>query len=231
MFRQSAFVPAYIYPGFAGSDWDKLILAGGKQSAAIMNPASGPGTSSNSDYVNVINRAQPAGVPVFGYVDTNYGARSAADVEADIDKYRNWYKVYNIFFDRAASDLGHISYYQTLYNYVRSFSPNAKVVLNPGTVATTDNGYFTVADYLCVFEGDYAAYQATVFPTWLLAKPASQIVHLVYSVPDVPSMQIAIALAAQRNCANPYITDQALPNPWGKLPAYWADMLVYPGGH
>jgi hypothetical protein len=50
MLRQKALVPAYIYPSWSGSDWDKLIAAGDRV-WAIMNPNSGPGTSSNSDYV------------------------------------------------------------------------------------------------------------------------------------------------------------------------------------
>src|SRR5215472_2688384 len=43
-------VPAYFYPSFLGSDWDRMDTAAGKiPLTAIMNPASGPGPSQNSD--------------------------------------------------------------------------------------------------------------------------------------------------------------------------------------
>ena len=41
---------------------------------------------------------------MLGYVATTFGARPAADVEADAARYRDWYGVDGIFLDEVADD-------------------------------------------------------------------------------------------------------------------------------
>ena len=65
----------------------------------IMNPNSGPGASQNPDYVAAVTRAKAAGIKVLGYVHTSYGALSPATVKAEIDAYKAWYQVNDIFLD------------------------------------------------------------------------------------------------------------------------------------
>src|SRR5262245_28411723 len=91
----TALVPAYFYPTWwSGSPWDDLNKAAAKiPIEAIMNPASGPGADVNTDYVAAVGALQNAGGKVIGYVSTGFGARSAADVKADINAYLSWYNV------------------------------------------------------------------------------------------------------------------------------------------
>ena len=49
-----------------------------------------------------LSRAR-AGVRVAGYVDTNYGRRSARAALADIGRYRDWYDVAGVLFDRVSA--------------------------------------------------------------------------------------------------------------------------------
>ena len=57
----SVLVPAYFYPTWwAGSPWDDLNAAAAKiPIEAIMNPASGPGSDVNSDYLVAVNELLP----------------------------------------------------------------------------------------------------------------------------------------------------------------------------
>jgi hypothetical protein len=66
-------IPAYFYPSSAGLDaWNRLARdAGSINIEAILNPASGPGTTQDPNYVAVVNNLRTAGGSVFGYVSTN----------------------------------------------------------------------------------------------------------------------------------------------------------------
>ena len=74
--------------------------------------------------------ATAAGARVLGYVPTAWGARPAADVEADIERYRGWYGVDGIFLDEAAADPASLPYYAAL----RRALAGRFLVLNPGIV-------------------------------------------------------------------------------------------------
>ena len=86
-------VPAYFFPAGAGlEDWDRLIEAAAQVSIiAIVNPDSGPGEKPNPDYADVVTRAKKAGVEVIGYVNTGYGQRPRPEIEADIDRWIQFY--------------------------------------------------------------------------------------------------------------------------------------------
>ena len=88
-------VPAYFYPSGAGlDDWNRLARdAGSINIEAILNPASGPGTTQDPNYVAVVNKLRTAGGRVFGYVSTQYGDRDMTDVKNDIDKYILFYNI------------------------------------------------------------------------------------------------------------------------------------------
>jgi hypothetical protein len=81
-------IPSYYYPCFtntascywnrtSGNDATRLV---------IINPASGPGTAVDSNYVTTVNNMKAAGLIVLAYTYTSYGARAASAVQADIDK-------------------------------------------------------------------------------------------------------------------------------------------------
>jgi Spherulation-specific family 4 len=148
----TALVPAYFYPG---SNWDMLDQAAGIIPVeAIMNPASGPGSSVDPNYVTAVNNLQSAGGKVLGYVPTTFGTRSLAAVESDINFYVNNYHVNGIFLDEvSASQSGDHAYYAALYQYIKSLSSNLSVVDNTGIPFPPVDTFVDVADTLVTFEG------------------------------------------------------------------------------
>eukprot|EP00775_Hariotina_reticulata_P013040 gene13039-13167_t len=101
---QQVAVPSYYYPSClpdaAGCVWQKTKAGAG---LSVINPASGPGTAVDANYLQTVNQLKVAKVLLLGYVYTKYGARSEADVKADIDRWRTLYGLTNIFLDEGSS--------------------------------------------------------------------------------------------------------------------------------
>src|SRR5919107_597221 len=214
----SALIPFYIYPSFLGSGWDTVTADPSNVGVIVANPASGPGASSNSDYVTAIAAAQAAGVRVVGYVDTNYTARLAVDVQADIDAWVSFYSPDGIFLDRTSSLLADSSYYWDLRAYVDSVLPpnHRTLVLNHGT--SPDEAYASIGDILITFENDASAYPAASFPAWMDAYPRERFSHILYADPD---WRASLTLARSRPVGFFFSTDDVLDNPWDTLPTEW----------
>ena len=219
-FCQKMFIPAYFYPGPL---WDQAKAGAPTVGTMIMNPASGPGASSNPDYVAAVNKAQAARIKVIGYAHTSYGARAATEVKAEIDAYKAWYGVSGIFLDEVSSDAALIPYYQDLADYIRA-TPGTFVALNPGTIPA--QGYMSVGDTVVVFEGTYNTYKNWSAPAWAGQYPASKFVHLVYATSGNTQMKNAINWSRNRFGGNVYVTHDVLPNPWDLLPSYWSSELT-----
>jgi hypothetical protein len=114
-------VPSYYYPCFtSGCVWQRTA---GKAKLVIINPASGPGTGADSNYVTLSSNLRAAGTIVLGYVATIYTAKTAAAVQAEVDKFFTWYNVSGIFFDEASTNCTTVSYYQQLVGYTKSKVP------------------------------------------------------------------------------------------------------------
>jgi len=223
----TAIVPAYFYPS-PGSDWLDLNAAAPRiPITAIMNPGSGPGNFQDNNYVNAVNNLRTAGGKVIGYVSTSWGARSAADVKADIDKYVNWYNVDGIFFDEMTNTGTNatLNHYQDLYGYVKNINPAWEVMGNPGT--STTESYLTrpVADSLIVFESFASNYPGYTPSSWNFNHDPSRIGHLVHSEPGEANMLNHLDLAVARNAGQVYVTDDVMNNPWDRLPTYWNAMV------
>ena len=193
----------------------------------IMNPSNGPGTSLDADYLPVLASVKDKGVKVIGYVETMDAmsrVRGANLIKTEIDSYTSWYGVDGIFFDEAASDDGHIPFYQDLANYVKSKISGGIVVLNPGVVPA--EGYMNVADVVVIFESSYYAYRSAQFLSWGRNYPSSKIAHLVHDTPTSSDMTDALRLARERNAGYVYVTnDWYTSNPWDSLPTYWTEEL------
>ena len=136
---QDMAIPAYFYPGPL---WDQATAQAPTVDIMIMNPASGPGTAVDPNYVMAVNNAVNAGITVMGYVHTSYGARSLSTVKAEILKYLQWYDVNDIFLDEAATTTDQLAYYQNLATYIHNRS--GIVMLNHGTVPAEQ--YVNVGD-------------------------------------------------------------------------------------
>lgn len=216
-------VPSYFHPGAA---WDRLGRAHPTAQVAVVNPANGPDGVRHAGYADQVRRSQAQGLTVLGYVHTRYGARDLASVEADVDKYYEWYGVDGVFFDEASHDCSYASsYYEVLYNHVKT--KGGRVVLNPGR--HVPECYASVADTLVTFEGSYKNYANNYYqPRWVSGYAADRFWHLVHGAPNARAMQRAVDLSKRRRAGYVYVTPDVLPNPWDTLPpdAYWKSELA-----
>ena len=107
---------------------------------AVVNPSSGPGSCSNSDYINGVSILREANVEMIGYVFTLRGERSLFDVIDDIDSWvdcsNDYYNnsINGIFVDESSNKEYDVMYYRDVYRKAAdAFGDDAEVVLNPGT--------------------------------------------------------------------------------------------------
>jgi hypothetical protein len=204
-------VPAYFAPGAPGG-WDAL-LAGTPPgvATAIVNPANGPGTARDPRYAEVVSSARAKGIGVVGYVHTRFGARPAAEVAADVERWREWYGVEGIFLDETSSLPADVPYYRELAARIPG-----TVILNPGSVP--DEAYAEIGDVLVTFEGPWEVYADATFPAWTRRLDARRFAHLVYGAGGTEPGAVE-RLGAERNAAHVYATDDSGANPWDTLPA------------
>jgi hypothetical protein len=168
-----------------------------------------------------VNNLRAAGGGVLGYVPTFDGARSEADVEADVNRYISFYAINGSFLDQQATDLAHVGYYADLYNYIKAQDPAYRVIANPGT--NTQEAYLSTAtgDALVTFEdfgSNYPGYQPDA---WTSNYSPAHFATLLHTVSSATTMAADLELAGQRNVGLVYVTDDTLPNPYDTLPSYW----------
>jgi hypothetical protein len=169
-----------------------------------------------------------AGTIVLGYVATTYTTKATADVQAEIDKFFNWYNVSGIFFDEASTACTAVPYYQQLTGYTKSkvpagTTPAPTVVLNWGTDSAEAECFLTAAsntpDIVVNFESSYASYLSWSGPApWVANYPARRFWQLVYDVPPTPeAFYKALTLSKARRAGWVYVTDDSINpdgNPW-----------------
>jgi hypothetical protein len=231
---QSIAVPAYIYPSYLSSGWNTAIgdSPWNKQvnRIMIMNPYSGPGTASNSDYVSIVQKVHAAGGLVYGYVYTDYGSVGLASAEAQVAEYQSWYGVDGIFVDATSAVASLVpTYYQPLATYITTQIPGGKILLNVGDYPDPTYAAITVPAtsslMINVFENTYATYaSAGGIPAWATSYPPSMFANIVYST-SAAQLASALQLSVQRNVGTVFITDGELPNPYSQLPSYWSALV------
>jgi hypothetical protein len=213
-------VAAYFVPG---PKWDAMNYAASRVPLiAIMNPASGPGTSQNSSYISALTNLHAAGGKVIGYVSTAYTNRALVDVEADIDKYVAWYAMDGFFIDEMANNAntGHLDYYAAIYQYIKAKGGQYSVTGNPG--ANTQESYVTrpTADMLMIFENDSSQYPAFSPSSWVTHYSPDHFVHLPYGAVGTTTLTNYVSLAVSRNAGWIYISDLTT---YSALPTYWTN--------
>lgn len=209
-------MPAYAGPeGLAG-------LPTGVASLVVVNPASGPGDAPSDAYTAAIADAKRRDARVLGYVPTTHGTRDASEVQADIDRYVQWYGVQGVFFDEVSRDAGMVAYYQALVGYARAAGAGF-VVLNPGAVP--DPAYAHLADVLVTFEGPYSGYRAALDqqPAWVRSLPAGSVAHLVYGA---SREQALVSIASSSGVGYLYFTEHDLPNPWAPISSFVSEQAA-----
>jgi hypothetical protein len=220
-------VPAYFYPQ-PGGLWEKLNAAAAQVPlTAIMNVYNGPGKMPDREYTNVVSRLRAAGGKVIGYVYSSYAKRPLQDVKADIDRYARFYVIDGIFVDEMTSDNqpGHLQYFKELYQHIKTLRPNWRVIGNPGTTASEEYLTQKTVDGLIVFENYAKIYPAEKPAAWNNPAHRRNVAHLIHTAPGATAMKAHLQLAVSRNAGMIFITDAKMPNPWDRLPTYWAEEI------
>ncbi len=227
LIESGSIIPLYSYPKTVNREnaWQALFDAYAAfpiETWAIVNPNNGPGESLDTNYVNGISELHSAGIKTLGYVRTDYARQNQTNVQADVDKYNNWYQTSGIFFDEMAYDdvSTKIQYYKDLDNYAKS-KGFTFTVGNPGT--RTAPQYFNTVDNIVIFETD------TGYPSENLicsqntnGKGLKSVSILAYNIGNLDET----AVANTKSCAGYiYVTNDYGSNPWDKLPVEYLEVL------
>lgn len=134
-------VPLYVYPhtGAAWAPaWQSMFdigrtYGGDMDALVIVNPSSGPGAAVDAAYGRGIDLLRGAKCIPIGYVATGYGAKTAAQIIADIDQWLALYPtITGFFFDEVSTDVGALPVVQQAVAHARSRMPRGVCVGNPG---------------------------------------------------------------------------------------------------
>lgn len=237
-------LPLYIYPNWYDRKnyiWQQVIVSAKKVPiVAIINPNNGPNNAPpNSDYQQGIKDLHLAGVKIVGYIPSHYAKRDLQAVEADIDLYLNRFNVDGIFIDEAASTPDKISYYQQIYRYIKTRSPQGKssqaasynVIINPGM--DIDEGYLSqpVADTIVIFENYHKAWDTYRPPAYIKKYSPQHFAALIHTTANRQLMKSTLDRAVKSKFGYVYITNDSTDttnrNPWDTLPVYWQAEVNY----
>jgi hypothetical protein len=221
-------VPAYFDPS-STAYWNTLTASVSAEVpiTAIMNPDNGPTASVDSAYTAAIASFEAAGGKVVGYIYTTDGKRALSAAEKDVATYKSEYpNIDGIFVDEMATSNTKLSYYTSLYSYIKTENPNWQVIGNPGT--NTLSTYLSAppaADMLVTFENGsgYSSYSPS---TWESSYNASSFANIVYGVSGAAAMQTDLSQAAIDHAGNVYFSDAAGSNPYDTLPTYWSQEVA-----
>jgi hypothetical protein len=234
----TALVPMYVYPGGGGlSNWTQLDQSANKVNIdAIVNPASGPGTFTDPNYVSAIADLDATKYgKAFAYISTGFGARSLSDVETDIQGYLSLYGGKNFagfFIDQMSILPGTLSFYQSIYNYIKQDVGSSYAVIgNPGSpflngVSPAD--YLSTADQLVIFEGPNTAPNPgdpgfNDYPyglNWFQSYSSNRFANIIHDTP-ASSLLSDMSKAQALNAGSIFVTDGTGGNPYNGLPSYW----------
>jgi hypothetical protein len=209
-------LPAYFYPG---PTWQAALATATGGSTIVVNPHSGPGSSPDANYEQVIGQARSRGTELLGYIDTNYTAVPLATVDQEIADYQTWYGITDFYFDQSSRSAAQLAYYQQATEAVRASHGDAVVMLNPGTYP--DQSYMSLGDLINVFEQPFSAFVNDPPPQWVYGYPADMFSSQVSAVP-ADDLTAALSLAQVRHSGYIYLTDNADPATlYEQLPTYW----------
>lgn len=242
-------VPAYFYPGTGGAGgvgdgWAQMATASATVPVtAIFNPDSGPLPGpADPNYVNAMTNLENAGGHVIAYVFSGGGSVSPGNIQSQISTYINQYGslINGFFIDGMSVSTSTLSYYQSIYSYIKGLGSSYTVYGNPGepflNPGISPSDYLSTADVLNIFEGPHlapspgaAGFDAYPYGlNWFLSYPSNRFSNIIFDVPadagnpgESSAMLADVSKAAQLNAGYVYATDQTLPNPYAQLPSYW----------
>lgn len=233
-------IPAYVAPSATSGDWNRLDQGASTVGMVVINPNNGPGSGCSAAYLQQIQASQAHGIRVLGYVYTKYANtvidplvtpnaydRTVPNVEADIAAYYACYPTLDgIFFDEGSTACTDVAtYYAPLSAYVKGKGGSGITVINAGT--STNECYLGAADILVTFEGPSSSYLSSAPASWTARYPASRFWNLVYSAPDLATLQNVVRQSMSDRAGWIYVTSAAS-NPWGSIPTdpFWTDELL-----
>ncbi|MEU3660208.1 spherulation-specific family 4 protein [Streptomyces sp. NPDC032940] len=210
----SLLIPLYVHPAEDPGAWHRLITAADRTYGVVLNPADGPGDAPDPAFTAAAGALRAAGARLLGYVDTDYGTRSAADVVEDARRHREWYAADGCFLDRVSAARSGLPPYKALVRDLRRRGATC-VVLNPGVHPAP--GYARLADLVVTFEGPWSTYvSAFSRPDWTRRHPPERFCHLVYGVPEALA-PLAVRTAGERGAGVSGPVTGEPPNPWARL--------------
>lgn len=245
-YQATVFAPGYSYPTVSTSHWDADSLDyldsvwnhEDHPKFLIFNPASGPGSSSNSDYVTAIDDAHEHGIMVLGYIATTYGAKDLEDVYDEVGLYVDFYesisrKLDGFFFDEAdfANNSTKKAYYDDIWTTVHGIE--YFVVMNPGQPSFVEY-YAARADVIINFEGTATTFNGggvcASFPAWQATYPQWKWGIIVHGLGDFWDYLDLFGYDTGCNMGYFYGTDDVLPNPFDVRPSWWTPPSLRGGG-
>jgi hypothetical protein len=232
--------PLYIYPGTNCAAWTSLISSISAhntiQFLIIINPDSGPGAVNSQPDTNyqaciaqlfTTGAASGNNVKILGYVATGFGDRAVSAVNADIDTYMGWtstYRPQGIFFDQAATAAASLANYQTFSARVKTdLGSTAYVVLNPGT-APVSTGYFSIANLVVTFEGNYADFSTASIPI-SSSTPANKQGAIIHTGPTLVNVNTVETLTETIGIGASFMTDFDTADAYSNMPTDWTNYL------
>ena len=212
--------PFYVHPLESPSDWTSLVDGDLSCDFAIVNVHNGPGETLDPAYEKALSNGSRT--PLLGYIPLGYGRRTSDDVIHDGRLWRDRYDVTNLFLDEApAAPREDCDTIDLIAQLRRNGATH--IVTNPGTCPSPD--LVDASDITCVIETDWQAYRqaASSSAEELVDCDPSQLMHIVHGVPP-HEYDKTVTMAKDLGADYLWVTDATLPNPWGRLPAEYAEV-------
>lgn len=227
------------YYNGATSNWNQVLKFNANLGFVICNPSSGPGSSQNQDWVKQLNRAKGAGATTLGYVRSNWGKESKANLLDWIKKHVDWYKVDGVFIDEVVNGWSdeqkpYIQFYLDLYNEIKKiYGKDFWVVINPGT--NTVEEMIPAGDVLMILENSASHFLKppqgfNIMPDFYFNYSPSKFWGVVHDVTRDNATQVVSELA-KWNFGHIGLTDDKFvdsgdprnpaQNPYDKAPSAW----------
>lgn len=237
--RTGIIIPLYVFPTDV---YNNTIYNGimdlkktyhGVPVTVILNPDSGPGTRTRTQYTTAIDRLKGAGIHVIGYVSTAYTANTITKVKRYVDDWLTYYpEIQGIFFDEMTNTDNDT--YFTYYNEIGDYAHTKQLyptIGNPGARAIPD--YYTLDGIDVVM-----MHEASTYPTENQLKKGSSagldqegdhMFHnfdrraaLVYGQSSFDVEEFALM---RKYTGWVYVTQDDSPNPWDEISDYMEDMF------
>jgi len=212
-------VPLFSY---LGPSWSQLIRFHQQYPTvpvvAVVDPVRGPGSFRDPTFQLGIQTLQNAGIPVLGYIVTDYANIDLQSVEATITSYRDWYHVNGTMLDQMNNTLGETGYYSTLTNFDKSLGMTITIG-NPG--AEVPPSFVGTANSIVIYESPGVP-SLTFIAGWHASYPKTNWIVTAYGV---PSLNTTWVRDASQYVGYLYITDGIWPNPYTGLPGYMNTLM------